>query len=126
MVRAILAVMVGFAIWSAVWLGGNVGFKAAMPAAYSGGDLPTQAGVLLGILVLSVICSLAAGLVAARLKGTRTAATVIVLGVILLAVGIPIQLSVWDKMPAWYHLSFLVLLIPATVAGGRMVPQRLA
>ena len=36
------------------------------------------------------------------------------------AVGIAVEASVWSLLPAWYHIIFLVLLIPVTMAGGRL------
>jgi hypothetical protein len=44
----------------------------------------------------------------------------LVLGILLLAVGIFFQLKMWNVIPAWYNVIFLVLLIPMTLAGARM------
>jgi hypothetical protein len=40
-----------------------------------------------------------------------------VLGVVLAGVGAFVQSRVWKLMPLWYHLSFLLLLVPVTLAG---------
>ena len=39
--------------------------------------------------------------------------------VLLLITGIFVQMSIWALMPAWYHLTFLALLIPVTLVGGK-------
>jgi len=38
-----------------------------------------------------------------------------------LLVSIPIHINLWDKFPVWYHLTFLVTLIPLCILGGRIV-----
>ena len=49
----------------------------------------------------------------------------IVLAAILLAVGLYAEISYWTMLPVWYHLIFLVLLPPATIAGGRLAKPAL-
>jgi hypothetical protein len=39
-------------------------------------------------------------------------------GMILLAGFIPQHISLWDRFPVWYHLTFLLSLIPLTYLGG--------
>jgi hypothetical protein len=34
---------------------------------------------------------------------------------------IPIHIQLWDKFPIWYHLFFLVSLVPLSILGGRLV-----
>ena len=47
--------------------------------------------------------------------------TTLILGILLLIVGVLVQAMVWNLLPIWYHLIFLILLIPATIAGGKLV-----
>jgi O-antigen/teichoic acid export membrane protein len=42
------------------------------------------------------------------------------LAAIQLAIGVAVQASFWDKMPVWYHLSFLALLAPGILLGARL------
>ena len=44
-----------------------------------------------------------------------------VLAALLLATGIPVQLSVWNDLPVWYNLAFLILLVPETVFGASLL-----
>jgi len=48
----------------------------------------------------------------------------VVPGVILLAVFIPQHIRNWDKFPVWYHLTFLVSLVPLTCADGTLAEGR--
>jgi hypothetical protein len=43
-----------------------------------------------------------------------------ILGVLLLAFGLMVEVMAWNYLPIWYHLIFLVLLIPFTVLGGKV------
>ena len=47
-------------------------------------------------------------------------ATSAVLGLLLLVVGVGVQAAMWNLMPLWYHLPFLALLLPATLAGAAL------
>ena len=42
-----------------------------------------------------------------------------ILAALLLVTGIPVQLGSWALLPVWYHLAFLIALVPMTVLGGR-------
>jgi hypothetical protein len=66
------------------------------------------------------VCSLASGWTTAIVVGRSAMTPVLILGVILLAVGVLVQGLNWDKLPLWYHLPFLALLVPATVLGGML------
>ena len=37
---------------------------------------------------------------------------------IILAMFLPVHVSLWNKFPAWYHLAFLVPLAPLVALGG--------
>jgi len=39
-------------------------------------------------------------------------------GVLLLVAFIPQHVMLWDKFPVWYHLTFLLSLVPLTYLGG--------
>jgi hypothetical protein len=70
-------------------------------------------------LVLGAISSLAAGFVAAWIaKGRMGAATLT--GIVLLGLFIPNHYLLWAKFPVWYHLTFLVSLLPLTLLGATL------
>ncbi len=119
MIRAILGVIAGYAAWTILWLGGNALLFGEASRVIGEGQAFTAAGPLVGVIVLSVVCSIVAGLTAAKIAKSRAAGAVIVMALLLLATGVGVQLGVWSLMPVWYHLAFLVLIIPVTIASGR-------
>jgi uncharacterized membrane protein len=68
-------------------------------------------------LVLGALSSVCAGFVVAWITRSRgTAAKV--LGIVLIA-----MFGLWDKFPIWYHMIFLVSLLPLTLAGAILKAQ---
>ena len=70
-------------------------------------------------IVKSMIISLIAGYIAAIVANENKRSTLI-LGICLLLFGAFIEVMAWNYLPVWYHFVFLFLLIPVTVAGGKM------
>ena len=114
--RNVMGIIAGYVVWTAVWLGGNAGIKGSMSDRYDAEGFSLDITVLIVILVLSVVCSVLGGWVAARLANKPRGAAMI-LGGLLLATGLMVQISAWSKMPVWYHVIFLVLLYPMTMFG---------
>ena len=120
--RVVLGVIIGYPVWTALWFGGNLGLQQAFSEAYEAfvaGEPITEVGYLGGALVLSVVCSFLAGLLTAKLAQEGAKRAVLVMASLLLVTGIGVQISVWDLMPVWYHLTFLILLVPVCLVGGR-------
>src|SRR5215813_9810325 len=70
-------------------------------------------------LVLGALSSLGAGFVAAWIgRGRMGAATLT--GIVLLGLFIPGHYMLWSKFPVWYHLTFLVSLLPLTLLGAAL------
>ena len=123
MLRAVLAVIVGYALWTAVWLGGNSLLFSDASQAVANKQPYGEPGPLAGILLLSVGCSVAAGLATGAIAARRAMPASLVLATLLLLTGIAVQAGVWRLMPAWFHLTFLGLLVPVTIAGARLAPK---
>lgn len=114
----ILAVVAGFAAWSALWLGGSPQVLKLFPGALQKDGSVRHTGALLTMLVFAAVVSLVAGYVVTLVSaGTNLP---LILGVILLLVGIMVQRQYWKLMPVWYHLLFLALLVPATLFGASL------
>lgn len=123
--RKILAVVGGFALWSILWL--LLGQSLAASGMLAPPGQPVTASLpLLVLLVGSVAFSLLAGYAAAAIARRRTFRVAVVLGVVLLGVGIAVQAQYWQLMPLWYHAAFLACLLPACVAGARLRSPRTA
>jgi len=70
-------------------------------------------------LALGAVSTLAAGFVAAWIETGRMRAATIT-GVLLLGLFIPGHYLIWSKFPVWYHLTFLVSLVPLTLLGAAL------
>jgi energy-converting hydrogenase Eha subunit F len=123
MLRNVMGVITGYAVWTAIWLAGNKLFFGAAAEAAQGGRYYSEAGPLIGVLALSIACSLAAGLATVRVALGKARGALLVMAGLLLVTGIAVQAGVWHLMPVWYHLIFLGLLIPVSLAGGRLAPR---
>ena len=117
MFRIVGAVIAGNFIWTALWLGLNALLRTQ-------GLLPTdpvepveQSAGLVALLVGSVVVSAAVGWITTLIAGGRTYTAAMILGVIHLVLGIFFQVQAWHLMPLWYHLPFLLLIVPATLLG---------
>jgi hypothetical protein len=125
MKRSVLALVVGFVVW---WLVaslldrglrfGFAGYAAAEPA------MAFTLGMKIARLILGALSSLAAG-ATTRLIAPSKAALPWVLGVILLAMFIPVHVGLWTRFPVWYHLTFLGTLAPLVALGGAFIRGRM-
>lgn len=120
MLRVILGIIVGFFVWSILWVGFDALLRAIWTSYDEGAKTMTFSSAMLIVpLVLSAVVSIVSGFVAALISRKNSKAPLI-LGILLLIVGIFVQLSVWDKIPLWYHLAFWILLVPMTMFGGNL------
>ncbi len=119
--KIILGIIVGFIVWSVVFVGGEALVKAIAPdmAAPDGATYVGSVGILMGYLVRSIIASILAGF-SAVMVSAENYRTPLILGIVLLVVGILVQAGVWTMLPVWYHLIFLALLIPMTFVGAKL------
>ena len=119
MTKVIAGFVVGFIVWSILWLGSDVLIVSFPTLAPSGDYAVIPTNYLLLKLSSSVIFSIIAGLIAAWISG-ETMKAPLILGVMLLIVGLIVQISRWKPIPVWYHILFLILLLPMAVLGGKL------
>jgi hypothetical protein len=121
MSRIVLAVIVGFVVWSVLWITAGRTIVSVMPDHFDAETRATEsASVLLLLNFVSVVVSLVAGWTAAHLARRRARRAARILAGLLLLVGLVVEIGGWGMTPAWYHIVFLVLLAPATLAGARL------
>jgi hypothetical protein len=119
-----LAVIVGLAVWIAVATVAGVIMRAAWPAYASVADAMTfTLPMMIARLSIGAGATVAAGWVAATISRRSTLATLLP-GVILLAGFIPQHITLWEKFPVWYHLTFLLSVIPLSFLGGTLEAMR--
>ncbi|MBK7404291.1 MAG: hypothetical protein IPJ41_06560 [Phycisphaerales bacterium] len=122
MLRATLAVITGYALWTILWLGGGAGIFVAFPAAFPEGGPYVEPRPLLAFLALSLLCSLAAGAVCRAIA--RAHRPVTITAVLLFLTGIGVQAAAWSSYPLWFQLAFLIPLVPVTLLGARLVQRK--
>lgn len=117
----ILAIIVGFVVWFAVFAGLEPIMKTIAPnlTVDQGATYTDSVPILLAYLLRSMVASILAGFVAAVIAKDNVK-TPLILGVVFLLIALPIHISGWSTLPVWYHLSLLGLLIPMTVLGGNL------
>lgn len=117
MKKPAIAVVIGFVVWTLMFLGSNSAITMVTPTSFNPDGSTDSVAILLLILALSMVASVVSGGLTAQRAGDSARGASIALGLLLLAVGIFVQAGFWEQMPLWYHVIFLGALVPATMAG---------
>ena len=117
MLRNILSVIIGYAVWTVIFLGGATGVRSVRAEFHDENGFTSDLVSLVSYLIISIVASLAAGFIAGKLASSAKMVCAWILAICLLATGIPVQLSAWNDLPVWYNLAFLILLVPVTLVG---------
>jgi hypothetical protein len=116
--RTMSSIVVGLAAWAVVVTILNFGLRAAIPGYHAAeATLQFTMAMKIGRLSEAALTSLAAGAVVGRMVPSKRWVPWVV-GLIVLAMFLPVHVTLWNKFPAWYHLAFLVPLMPLVVLGG--------
>lgn len=124
MKRTIGALVAGFVVWGVVATLINFGLRAGLPGYHLAE--PTMSftlGMKVGRLILAALASLAAGATAGFIAPSKKGVPW-VLGCIILALFIPVHIQLWAKFPVWYHLTFLLTLVPLVALGAALTRNR--
>jgi hypothetical protein len=107
MARNIIGIVTGLAVWLLIAALAGIILREMWPAYASVADaLVFTLPMLIARLAIGAVASVATGFVTACI--TRS----------VLAIGfIPVHVMLWNKFPLWYHLWFLLSLIPLTYLG---------
>jgi hypothetical protein len=116
--RTVVALVAGLVAWMVIVTILNFGLRAAIPGYHAAEatlqfTLAMKIGRLSEAAITSVVAGAIIGLVAPSKKWAPWA-----VGLIILAIFLPVHVKLWDKFPVWYHLSFLVPLAPLVALGG--------
>ena len=118
--RTIGSIVAGLVSWAIVITLLNFGLRAAIPG-YQAAEASLQftSAMKAGRLIEAALTSLAAGFVVGLIAPSKRWAPWLV-GLIVLAMFLPVHISLWNKFPVWYHLTFLVPLVPLVAFGGSL------
>jgi len=116
MFRTVGAIIAGNFIWTALWLGLSavLRMQGLLPADPT--QPVTKTPGLVALLVGSVVLSTVVGWITTAIAGKSYTAA-LMLALIHLGLGIFFQAQAWKLMPIWYHVPFLLLVVPATLLG---------
>jgi hypothetical protein len=125
MKRPILAFVAALVTWVLVASLLNRGLRFALDGYAAAESQMTFTPVMMvARLAIGAIASLAAGAVIGGVLPSG-GITSWVFAVILLAAFIPEHVKLWHLFPVWYHLTFLVTLVPLVILGSRLAQKRL-
>ncbi len=125
--RTVLSVVAGLIVWAVVVTLLNFGLRAGIPG-YHAAETTLQftLAMKIGRLSEAALTSIVAGAVVGWIDPLKKWAPWLV-GLIVLAMFLPVHVGLWSRFPVWYHLAFLVPLVPLMVLGaalGRSSPFR--
>jgi hypothetical protein len=124
MSNKILGVIAGLVVWVTIVVVAGAIMRLSWPAYASVADAMTfSVPMLAARLCISAVATLAAGLVTASIAQRSTLARLMP-GVLLLVAFVPVHITLWNRFPVWYHLTFLLSLVPLTYLGGTMWNRR--
>ena len=116
--KALLAVVAGLVVWIAVVTVTGLIMRSSWPAYARVADAMTfTLPMMLARLSIGALATLAAGWVTAAIA-PQPMLVRLMPGLILLAAFIPQHIALWNIFPVWYHLTFLLSLVPLTYLGG--------
>ena len=116
MARNIIGVVIGLAVWVAVSMIIGLAMRASWTEYASVAEAMTfTLSMMFARLSIGAFATISMGFVTACITQSKVARPMP--GFILLAVFIPEHVMLWDKFPIWYHLTFLLSLIPLTYVG---------
>ena len=115
--KRILGVVVGLVVWIVIASVAGVFLRTAWPAYAAVADAMTfTLSMKIARLSIGAVATLAAGAGTAVIAPSTIA--ILMPGVLLLLIFIPEHITLWEKFPLWYHLTFLLSLVPLSYAGG--------
>jgi len=122
--KAVLCVVAGLAVWIAVVAVAGLILRTTWPAYASVADAMTfTLPMMLARLTIGAMATLAAGWVTTAIA-PRSMLVRLLPGVLLLVGFIPQHIALWNTFPVWYHLTFLLSLVPLTYLGGMLISGR--
>jgi hypothetical protein len=123
--RTIGGIIVGFVVWWVVATILDIGLRHLLPGYTREVEhaLAFTLPMKIWRLLIAVVAALAAGMAVRTVAPTSRWAPWIAGGVIL-APFLPIHLYfIWSRLPIWYHMAFLLPLVPLVVLGAQLAPR---
>ena len=114
--RTIGSIVAGLVAWAVIVTLLNFGLRAAIPGYHAAeATLQFTMAMKIGRLTEAALASIAAGAVVGWISPNKWAPWLA--GLIVLCLFLPVHVQLWSKFPVWYHLAFLVPLVPLVALG---------
>jgi hypothetical protein len=118
--RTIASVAAGLVAWVVIVTLLDFGLRTAIPGYHAAeATLQFTAAMKAGRLIEAALASLAAGAIVRMVAPSSRWARWGV-GLLLLAMFLPLHVQIWNKLPVWYHLTFLLTLAPLVALGASL------
>jgi hypothetical protein len=116
----LLGIVAGLIVWMASATAVGLIMRDAWPQyAAVAAAMTFTLPMMLARLTIGAFATLLAGAVTS-IVARRSKVAPLSTGLLLLATFIPQHLTLWDRFPLWYHLTFLLSLVPLSYLGGRI------
>ena len=123
MAKGILGVVAGLLAFMAVVFVAGIIMRGTWPDYARVADaMMFTLPMMIARLTIGALATIAAGLVTAAIAKPSTLVRLMP-GLLLLAAFIPQHIMLWTKFPVWYHLTFLLSLVPLTYLAGGAVSR---
>jgi hypothetical protein len=124
--RTVASIIGGLVAWGVVVTLLNFGLRAAIPGYHAAeATLQFTLAMKIGRLSEAALSSIAAGVVVGLIaRSTKWAPWAV--GLIILAMFLPVHVKLWATFPLWYHLAFLLPLAPLVALGAAIARNRAA
>lgn len=117
--RIVASIVCGLVAWAAIATILNFGLRLWLPGyAFAEPVMAFTLTMKIARLSVSALACFGAGAVVRAIAPASGVAPWVV-GVVLLALFLPVHVQLWNKFPLWYHATFLVSLAPLVVLGAR-------
>ena len=128
MKRSVLACIAGLVTWVIVVSVINRVLRITLPN-YTAAEHTLQFTLAMkwARLAMAIVTSVAAGFVTGLISPSRPQPrrwAPWIVGCVVLALFLPLHISIWSKFPVWYHLTFLLTIVPSVLAGAQLASRR--
>ena len=119
MLRTVLAIIAPWLLWGILDMAVYQVLLRVSPGSFDEQFLPSTNLMLILFLVLRATYSVDAGWIGAKISQAEQK-PILLLAALLLLTGILVQAINWTGYPTWYHVGFLVPIIPCALLGARL------
>ena len=118
MTKNIIGVVAGLGVWVIVATVAGLIMRVSWPGYASvASSMTFTLPMMIARLSIGAIATIAMGIVTAAIA--KSVILRLMPGMLMLLIFIPEHVMLWEKFPVWYHLTFLLSLVPLTYLGGR-------